>query len=86
MLHDSLFHSVQTSSGAHQPPIQWTLQDPSPGVKRPGREADDSFPSSVEAKNGGAIPPLPNMSSWLDAWLIKHRDNFTFTFKAHNTA
>jgi hypothetical protein len=26
----------------------------------------------------GAIPPLPNMSSWLGAQL-KHRDNFTFT-------
>jgi hypothetical protein len=28
-----------------------------PGVKRPGREADRSPPSSAEAKNGGAILP-----------------------------
>jgi hypothetical protein len=28
----------------------------------PGREADHSPPSSAEVKNGGAIPPLPNMS------------------------
>jgi hypothetical protein len=34
------------------------------GVKRPGREADHSPPSSAEAKNGGAIVPLPHMSSW----------------------
>jgi hypothetical protein len=27
----------------------------------------------------GAIPPLPNMSSWRGAPL-KHRDNFNFTF------
>jgi hypothetical protein len=27
----------------------------------------------------GAIPPLPNTSSWRGAQL-KHRDNFTFTF------
>jgi hypothetical protein len=36
----------------------------SPGVKLPGREADHSFPSSGEVKNGGAIPPLPYTSSW----------------------
>jgi hypothetical protein len=27
------------------------------------READHSPPSSTEVKNGGAIPPFPNMSS-----------------------
>jgi hypothetical protein len=35
-----------------------------------------SSPSSAEVKNCGAIPPLPHMSSWRGAWLIKHRDNF----------
>jgi hypothetical protein len=30
-------------------------------VKRPGREADHSFPSSSEVKNGGIIPPLHGM-------------------------
>jgi hypothetical protein len=30
----------------------------SPGVKRLGREADHSPPSSAEIENGGAIPPL----------------------------
>jgi hypothetical protein len=39
--------------GTTQPPIQWV-----PGVKRPGREADRSAPSSAEIKNDGAIPPL----------------------------
>jgi hypothetical protein len=34
-----------------------------PGVKRPGREADHSPPTSVEVKNGGSIPPLPHMCS-----------------------
>jgi hypothetical protein len=32
------------------------------GIKRPGREADHSPPSSAEVKNGGAIPPLPHVS------------------------
>jgi hypothetical protein len=59
--------------GPTQPPIQWIL-----GVKRSGREAGHSSPSS--AKNGGAIPPLPHTSSWHTALLIKHRDNFTFFY------
>jgi hypothetical protein len=29
----------------------------------------------------GDIPPLPNTSSWRGAQL-KHRDNFTFTYRA----
>jgi hypothetical protein len=35
-------------------------------------------------KNGGAIPPLPNTSSWRDALLIKHTDNFVFDYKLWN--
>jgi hypothetical protein len=57
--------------GPTQPPIQWTLGAISPWVNWPGREADYSLPSSTEVKNGGAIPPLPHMSSW-------HRNSFTF--------
>jgi hypothetical protein len=37
------------------------------GVKQQGREADHSPPSSAKVKNSGAIPPLPNMSSWHNA-------------------
>jgi hypothetical protein len=33
-----------------QPPIQWVLGDLSLGVKRPGREAGHSLPSSAEVK------------------------------------
>jgi hypothetical protein len=47
-----------------QPPVQWVLGALSPGVKHQGREADHSPPSCTEVKNGGAIPPLPCMSSW----------------------
>jgi hypothetical protein len=47
------------------------------GVKWPGCEVDHSSPHSVKVKNGGAILPL-QMSSWHGAWLITHRDNFTF--------
>jgi len=34
-----------------QPPTQWVPGALSLGVKRPGREADQSPPSSVEVKN-----------------------------------
>jgi hypothetical protein len=44
--------------GPTQTPVQWA-----PGVKRPGREANHSSPTSAEVKNGGAIPPFPRMSS-----------------------
>jgi hypothetical protein len=49
----SLLHSVQTGSGVH-PMGTWGSCS---GLKLPGCEADHSA-SSVEAKNGGAIPPL----------------------------
>jgi hypothetical protein len=59
--------AARPALGLTQPPMQWVRGALSPGVKRPGREADHSPPSSAEVKNGGAIPPLPNMSSWHSA-------------------
>jgi hypothetical protein len=48
------------SMGPTQPPIQWVPAPCSPGVIRPGREADHSPQSSAEVKNGGAMtPPVP---------------------------
>jgi hypothetical protein len=55
----SLLHSVQTGSEAYPASYPVGTEGSSPGVKRPGREIDHSFPSSAEVINGGAIPPLP---------------------------
>jgi hypothetical protein len=44
-------------------------------------EADHSPSSSAEVKNGGTIPPLLHTSSWCGAYLIEHRDIFTFTLR-----
>jgi hypothetical protein len=44
-----------------------------PGVKRPGREADHSHPSSAEVKNGGSIPQLHHMSSVDSGYLVKDK-------------
>jgi hypothetical protein len=52
----------QTGSGSTQTPIQWAPGPLSSGIKRPGREADRSSPSSAEVKKDGAIYRLPRMS------------------------
>jgi hypothetical protein len=50
-----------------QPPIQWVTRAFSLGTKQLGHEAGHSPPSSTKVKNGGAICPLPHMSSWHDS-------------------
>jgi hypothetical protein len=47
-----------------EPPIQWVPGALSLVVKQGGRKADHSPQSSAEFKNDGAIPPLPQTSSW----------------------
>jgi hypothetical protein len=54
--------------GPTQPPIQWVLGALSLGVKRPGREADHSPPSSVEVRECVELYlHSPNTSSWRGA-------------------
>jgi hypothetical protein len=57
------FIVLQTGSGAHTA-VPWAL---SPGVKRPGREADHSPPTIAEVKRRGSIHPFPHTSSWYGA-------------------
>jgi hypothetical protein len=45
--------------GPTQPPIQRVTGALSLGVKRPGREADNSPPSSAEVKNGWSYTSTP---------------------------
>jgi len=40
----------RTALGPTWPPIQWVLGTLPMGVKRPGREDEDSLPSSAEVK------------------------------------
>jgi hypothetical protein len=60
----SLLYSIQTGSKAYPASSPMGAGNTFPGVKRLGREADHSPPSSSEVKNGGAIPALPHTSSW----------------------
>jgi hypothetical protein len=74
----SLHQRVQ--NGPTQPPVQWVPGALSLGVKRSGREAHHSPPSSAEVKEWVELYlHSPIAPSWRGAQL-KHRDNFTFTF------
>jgi hypothetical protein len=76
----SLHHHVQNGSGTTQPPIQWVPGGLSLGVKRPGREAGHSPPSSAEVKNAWSYTSTPQYVFM--AWcLVKHRDSFNFTLE-----
>jgi hypothetical protein len=56
------FPEVSRNFTASRPVLGPTLQPSQwlPGVKRPGREADNSPIFNAEVKNGRAIPPLPD--------------------------
>jgi hypothetical protein len=61
----------RTALGPTQPPIQWVLGALSPGIKRPGREADHSPPSSAEVKECVELYLHPSTPSWHGAQLKK---------------
>jgi hypothetical protein len=65
----SLLYSIQTGSGPTQLPIQWVPRTPFPGVKWPGREADQSPLSNSKLNNGESyfhfhIPHLQDVAEW----------------------
>jgi hypothetical protein len=65
--------------GPTQPPIEWVPGALSLGVKERGREATTHLHLLPRSRMHGAIPPLSQYVFM--AWcLVKHRDNFTFTF------
>jgi hypothetical protein len=69
-------HRVQTGFGAHSAFYPKNTGVISPGVKRPGREAYPSRPSSVEVNNAWSYTFTPQYVFM--AWcLVKHTDRFT---------
>jgi hypothetical protein len=77
----SLHHRVRNGSGAHPASYPMGIRGFSLAVKRPGREADHSPPSSAKVKECVELHlHSPNTPSWRRALLRKkYRDNFTFT-------
>jgi hypothetical protein len=85
----SLLHRVQTGSGAHPASYPVGTRGSFPGVKWPGREVEDSPPSSAEVKNAWSYTSTP-LYAFMAWWLVEHRDNVTFTLPSsfrdsHNT-
>jgi len=70
---------LQTDSGAHPASYAMDIVGCYPWVKRPVRDADHSPPSSTEVTNTWRIPPL-HQYVFVVWCLVKHRNNFTFTF------
>jgi hypothetical protein len=74
----SLHHRVQTGFGAHPTSCPVGTSDSFPGVKRPGREADHSLPSSADIKIAWRYTStIPYVMVW---FLVKLRDNFTLLY------
>jgi len=56
----SLFVTMPRPALGHtQPPVQWVSEALTPGVERPGREADNSSPFCVEVKNAWSYISTP---------------------------
>jgi hypothetical protein len=70
--------SFRPALGPTQPPIQWVPSALSSRLKRPGREADHSPPTSAEVKENVGLC----IHSPIRPHGVVHRNNFTF---AHGT-
>jgi hypothetical protein len=64
----SSIHAVQTGSGTHSASYPMGTVGVSPGIKRQGRDSDDSPPSRREVKNvWSCTSTSPNIHSWRDS-------------------
>jgi hypothetical protein len=73
----SPYHRVQTGSGPHPASYPMGTRGSFPGVKRPGREADHSPPSSAEVKNVWSY--ISTSQCAFMAWCsVKHRDTLPY--------
>jgi hypothetical protein len=78
----SLHHHIQTTSGTHPVSYPMGTGGSFPEDKQLGHEAAHSRPSSPKIKNVWSYTSTPPYVSMV--WsLIKHRDDFTFTFNVH---
>jgi hypothetical protein len=59
--------------------IHWLAEALFSWVKRSGREADHSPPSTAEVKNAWSYTSIPQYI-FMARCLVKHRDSFNFTF------
>jgi hypothetical protein len=74
----SLHHRVQNGSRAHPDSYPMGTRGTSLGVKRPGREADHSSPSSAKVKNEWSYTSTPQYAFM--AWCLAQGQLYLFTF------
>jgi hypothetical protein len=78
----NFLHVVETGSGAHPASNPMGTGGSFPGVKRQGREADHSPPTSATVNKMCIYTSTPHTPSWCSVQLVKHKDTFTLTAHA----
>jgi hypothetical protein len=73
----SVLRNVHTGTGAH--PIFYPMNTE---IKPPRREDDHSFSTTAEITNSVAISLIFHTPQWRGTYLIKPRDNITFTISS----
>jgi hypothetical protein len=67
--------------GTTKPSLHWDSGALSCELNGQGNEADQTPPSNVDVRNGGAIHPLHIcIHGIMLNYIIKYRDNFTFSY------
>jgi hypothetical protein len=79
-IYGSLHHCIQNGSGAHPASYPMAMSGSFPRGKAAGEWNWPLISIYCQGQRmSGAIPPLPQYAFMV--WcLVKHRDNFTFTF------
>jgi hypothetical protein len=72
-----LFHNLQIALEPTQSAMQWAWEN-FPGLKQQRDQAEHQPQSGAEVRKGRAVTTLTYTSSWRVAYLLKHRESFTF--------
>jgi hypothetical protein len=73
--------SSRQTLGPTQPGIQWVPGGR--GYSGRGMNLTTHLQLVMTPRQFGSIPPLPHTPWWHSAWLVKHKDNFTFSLYLH---
>jgi hypothetical protein len=71
--------SSRPALGSNQPPIQWVQGLFPRGYSGRGVNLTTHLQLVPRSRKRGSIHPLTYTPSWRSSYLVKHRENFTFT-------
>jgi hypothetical protein len=74
------FHVVQTGSEARPPSYLVSAGDTFPGLRGTGVQLNTHLQLVLvsRSRTRGCLHPIPHTCSWRSAYVVKHKDNFTF--------